>query len=346
MPIHPTRIAARARLEAMLGAPATAEADAEIRATLLEANEREISPEELAGYADSLRVAAIPIDWSKVAAEDAERLRSSVIDTCGTGGDSCGTFNISTAAAILAAACGVPIAKHGNRSATSKCGSADVLAALGIPMQDAAHAAAALRDDNFAFLFAPAFHPGMARVSAIRRSLGVRTFFNLLGPLANPAGARRQVIGTYSPEAVSLLARTLALLGAEHVFVVHGLPAAEMGGLDEITLTGPTFVAEVRDGAVREMTLTPEDFGLPAHAGANAYAGGDAAESARILTGILRGELQGAPREVVLANTAAVLRVAGLAESWKDGVAQAAEAVQTGAAGRKLEQLSQPSSRN
>jgi anthranilate phosphoribosyltransferase len=340
MAFSPTRIAARARLEAMLGAPATAEADAEIRATLLEANEREITPEELAGYADALRAAAIPMDWGAIAAGDADRLRSAVIDTCGTGGDSCGTFNISTAAAILAAACGAAIAKHGNRSATSKCGSADVLAALGIPMQDAAHAAAALRDDNFAFLFAPAFHPGMARVSAIRRSLGVRTFFNLLGPLANPAGARRQVIGTYSPEAVSLLARTLALLGAEHVFVVHGLPSAEMGGLDEITLTGPTFVAEVADGMVREITLTPEDFGLPTHTGANPYAGGDAADSARIVTAILRGEFAGPGRDIVLANTAAALRVAGLAGSWKEGVALAAEAIQTGAAGRKLEQLS------
>jgi anthranilate phosphoribosyltransferase len=330
----------------MLGAPVTAEADAEIRATLLAANQREISPEELAGYADALRAAAIPIEWSEIAAGDAERLRSSVIDTCGTGGDSCGTFNISTAAAILAAACGVPIAKHGNRSATSKCGSADVLDQLGIPMQDAAHAAAALRDYNFAFLFAPAFHPGMARVAAIRRTLGERTFFNLLGPLANPAGARRQVIGTYSPAAVSLLARTLALLDAEHVFVVHGLPTIHMGGLDEITLTGPTFVAEVADGMVREITLTPEDFGLPVHAGANPYAGGDAAESARLLTAILHGELHGQPREVVLANAAAALRVAGVTGSWKEGVALAAEAIQTGAAGRKLEQLSQTSPRD
>lgn len=346
MPVHPLRIAAQARLEAMLAAPATAEADTEIRAILLEANQREISPEELAGYTDALRAAAVPIDWSGIAAGDAERLRASVIDTCGTGGDSCGTFNISTAAAILAAACGVPIAKHGNRSATSKSGSADVLERLGIPMQDAARSAAALRDHNFAFLFAPAFHPGVARVSAIRRSLGVRTFFNLLGPLANPAGARRQVIGTYSSEAVSLLARTLALLGAEHVFVVHGLPTAQMGGLDEITLTGPTFVAEVADGMVREITLTPDDFGLPVHNGDNPYAGGNAADSARILSAILRGELQGPAREVVLANTAAALRVAGLAGSWKEGVALAAEAIQTGAAGRKLEQLSQPSSRN
>jgi len=340
MPITHIRIAARARLEAMLAAPATAEADAEIRATLLEANQREIPPEELAGYADALRAAAIPIDWSKIAAEDAERLRSSVIDTCGTGGDSCGTFNISTAAAILAAACGIPIAKHGNRSATSRCGSADVLDHLGIPMQDAAHAAAALRDHNFAFLFAPAFHPAMARVAAIRRSLGVRTFFNLLGPLANPANARRQVIGTYSPAAVSLLARTLALLEAEHVLIVHGLPTATMPGLDEITLTGPTFVAEVRGDNVLEFTLTPEDFGLPTHTGADPYAGSDAAGNARLLTAILHNQLHGPPREVVLANTAAALVVADIAASWKEGVALAAKAVDSGAAGRKLEQLS------
>jgi len=334
----------------MLTAPATAEADAEIRETLLEANQRDITPEELAGYADALRAAAIPIDWSAIDAADfagkTEGIFPPIVDTCGTGGDSCGTFNISTAAAILAAACGVPIAKHGNRSATSKCGSADVLDQLGIPLQDAAHAAAALRDHNFAFLFAPGFHPGMARVAGIRRSLGVRTFFNLLGPLANPAQARRQVIGTYSPAAVSLLARTLALLDAEHVFVVHGLPSANMGGLDEITLTGPTFVAEVADGAVREFALRPDDFGLPTHTGANPYAGGDAAESARILTAILRGELHGPPREVVLANTAAALRVGGHASSWKQGVALAAEAIQSGAARRKLEQLSQPSPRD
>lgn len=332
--MSPTRTQTRARLQAMLSAPPTPEADSQIRKTLLEVNQRKITPEELAGCTDALRAAAIPIDWGKDFQHETEGIRAALVDTCGTGGDSCGTFNISTAAGLLAAACGVPVAKHGNRSATSKCGSADVLDQIGIPMQDAAHAAAALRDHNFAFLFAPAFHPGMARVAAIRRELGVRTFFNLLGPLANPAGARRQVIGTYSPEAVSLLARTLALLNVEHVLVVNG-----SDGLDEITLTGATCVAEVRNGNVRETTLTPADFGFATHTVTRPYAGGNAAENANILTAILRNDLHGPPREVVLANTAAVLRVAGLASSWIDCVAIATRTLDSGAAAAKLADL-------
>jgi anthranilate phosphoribosyltransferase len=328
-----TRTQSRHQLEAMLCAPATPEADAAIRETILAANEHPLTPEQLAGYADALRVAAIPIDLT-------ESERAQLIDTCGTGGDQRNTFNISTGAALLAAAAGVPIAKHGNRSATSKCGSADVLEALGIPMQGPATASAALRDLHFAFLFAPAFHPGMARVAPIRRALGAeghRTFFNLLGPLANPAGARRQVIGTYSREAVSLLAQTLALLDAEHVLVFTG-----SDGLDEITLTGPTFVAEVRGRTVREFELLPRDFGFATHLSPCPYIGAEnAAGNAAILRDLFQSPSRADhyQREIVLANTAAVLYVAGRVSNWPDGVSLAADTLDSGQAARHLASL-------
>ena len=335
-----TRPESRAQLQTMLAAPATPEADVAIRAQLLTASQRDLTPEQLAGYADALRAAAIPIQWPD--ASEAEDIRSALTDTCGTGGDQRHTFNISTAAALLAAAAGVPIAKHGNRSATSKCGSADVLERLGIPMQGPAHAAAALRDHNFAFLFAPAFHPGMARVAPIRRALGAqghRTFFNLLGPLANPAGAQRQVIGTYSPQAVSLLARTLALLGAKHALIFNGHADSNQVGLDEITLTGPTFVAEVRNGTVREFTLTPQHFGFETHTAPDPYAGAaDAAGNAAILLNLFTraAEADRHHREIVLANAAAVFVVAGRVNNWLDGVALATHTLDSGHAARHL----------
>jgi anthranilate phosphoribosyltransferase len=327
-------------LESILAAPATPSGDAAIRDFLLASNERPLTPEQLAGYVDALRGAAIPLPLT---VEE----QAPLVDTCGTGGDNCATFNISTAAAILASAAGVAIAKHGNRAASSRCGSADVLEALGIPLQTTPDAAAAsLRRHSFAFLYAPAFHPALARVAPIRRALGVRTFFNLLGPLSNPAGARRQLIGVYQPSAVPLLAHTLALLGVDHALVVHGLPAHNSaGGLDEITLAAPTQAAEVRGSSVREFTLTAEDFGLPTHTDPAPYAGGDAPETAvkdnsRILRAILGNELHGPPREIVLANTGAVLYVAGRATAWKQGLALAAEAIDSGAARRKLDELS------
>lgn len=313
----------------MLNAPATPEADAEIRDYLIAANAREISPEELAGYADALRAASVPIELG-------ERERVHLTDTCGTGGDRCNTFNISTAAALLASACGVPVAKHGNRSATSRCGSADVLEQLGISMRGPGEAARALREDNFAFLFAPAFHPAMARVAGIRRAIGVPTFFNLLGPLANPARARRQLIGTWSVAAVRLLAGTLALLEAEHVLVVHA-----SDGLDEITLTGPTFAAEVRAGKVRELTISPQDFGLSPHLAQAPYAGGEtAAENAAMVRRIFTAQVGCIyHREIVLANAATVLYVAGLAANFADATALASDTLGNGRAAAQLRRL-------
>jgi anthranilate phosphoribosyltransferase len=350
-----TRTQARAALEAMLAAPPTPEADAEIRTAVLAANERPILPEELAGYADALRAAAVPIAWPEEATDvpsETAGIRPAITDTCGTGGDQRNTFNISTAAGLLAAAAGVPVAKHGNRSATSKCGSADVLEALGIAMQGPQTAAAALRDLHFAFLFAPAFHPGMARVAPIRRALGAeghRTFFNLLGPLANPAGAQRQLIGTWSRSNALLLARTLALLGAEHAMVVHA-----SDGLDEITLTGPTYVAEARGGNVCEYELAPGDFGFATHAAGpalqapyNPYAGSaTAAGNAAILRDLFQkpASADHFHREVVLVNAAAVFVVAGRANNWLDGVALAAHTLDSGRAAAHLQRLhSRPS---
>lgn len=339
--ISPDRAAARAQLENMLAAPAAATADAEITQYLLAANQREIAPEELAGYADALRAAAVPIDWKKITIGETAGLRQSLTDACGTGGDRCHTFNISTAAALLASACGVPVAKHGNRSATSKCGSADVLEHLGIPMRGPETAAHALREDRFAFLFAPAFHPGMARVAKIRRAVGVPTFFNLLGPLANPAGTRRQLIGTYSVAAVRLLARTLALLDAEHALVVHA-----SDGLDEITLTGTTIACEVRSGEVREFILGPEDFGLKPHLARAPYAGGEtAAGNADMVRRSLASG--GGPceerslwrREIVLANAAAVVYVAGFAANLSAAMALASDTLASGRAVAHLRRL-------
>ncbi len=337
-----TRLSARAALESILAAPPTPSGDATIRDFLLVGNQQAFTPDQLAGYTDALRAASIPLPLT-------DHERAAIVDTCGTGGDLAATFNISTAAAILAAACDVPVAKHGNRASTSHCGSADVLEALGIPIQTSPDsAAAALREHNFAFLFAPAFHPALARVAPIRRALGVRTFFNLIGPLSNPAGARRQLIGVYDPALVPLLAQTLALLGAHHALVVHGFPpenSLQSAGLDEITLAGSSLVAEILGTQILEFTITPAAFDLAPHTDANPYAGGHspetaAADNARILTAILTDQLDGPAREIVLANTAAVLRVAGRATSWKQGFDLAAEAISSGAARRKLEQLS------
>jgi anthranilate phosphoribosyltransferase len=339
-----TRLAARTDLESILAAPPTPSGDSTIRDFLLASNDRPLTPDQLAGFVDALRQASIPLPLTTDE-------RAAIVDTCGTGGDLAATFNISTAAAILAAACDVPIAKHGNRASTSHCGSADVLEALGIPLQTSPDsAAAALREHNFAFLFAPAFHPALARVAPIRRALGVRTFFNLIGPLSNPAGARRQLIGVYDPALVPLLAQTLALLGVDHALVVHGFPPEDSpnsSGLDEITLAGSTLVAEILGTQILEFSINPAAFDLSPHTGDNPYAGGHspqatASDNARILTAILTDQLHGPPREIVLANTAAVLRVAGRATSWKQGFDIAAEAITSGAARRKLEQLSAP----
>ena len=281
---------------------------------------------EIAGFASALRTAAhmLPLD-------SAEQL--GLVDTCGTGGDASGSFNISTAAALVAAAAGAKVAKHGNRAVTSRCGSADVLEALGIPIQlSPADAAQALRTYGFAFLLAPAHHPQLKAVMPVRRALGVRTVLHVLGPLLNPAGARRQVMGVYQSRLVPLVAKAMTLLGIQHAMVVHG-----DGGLDEIALSGPTEIAEVRDGEVRQYVVAPAEFGLQS-APLSALAGGDAADNAVILRAVFAGEA-GPRRDVVLLNAAAVLVVSGLAGDIRSGVALAAQAIDSGAVARLVEDL-------
>lgn len=272
--------------------------------------------DELAGFVDALRARSTPIPLT-----DEERSR--LVDTCGTGGDLSGTFNISTAAALVAAAADAWVAKHGNRAVTSRCGSADVLEALGIPVDHTpASAAASLRAHRFAFLPAPSLQPAMRAVRPIRRALGVRTMFNILGPMTNPAGAKAQVIGVYSAHLVPIVARTLAKLKTRHAFVVHG------SGLDEISISGPTIVAEVLGDEVGFYTITPQTFGLE-HAPLATLAGGDAATNAGILRSIFAGE-QSPRRDVVVANAAAVLITAGLTGSFMEGARLAESTIDGG----------------
>ncbi|MBS1800538.1 MAG: anthranilate phosphoribosyltransferase [Acidobacteria bacterium] len=292
------------------------------------------TPAELAGFVDVMRsnVTSIPL-------ESNERLQ--LVDTCGTGGDASRTFNISTAAALVAAAAGATVAKHGNRAITSQTGSADVLEALGIPVGlNPPDAATALRTHRFAFLHAPSLHPAMKAVMPVRKALGVRTVFNLLGPLTNPAGASAQVMGVYAAHAVPLVAEAMALLSTRHAFVVHGTAEAPDGsikGLDEISISGPTTIAEVHNGIVTLSTLTPEDAGLT-RAPMDTLIGGDAQTNARILTAIFAGE-PGPRRDIVLINAAAVLVAADLAPTIPAGVSLAARTIDSGAVTKLVEAL-------
>jgi anthranilate phosphoribosyltransferase len=254
------------------------------------------------------------------------------VDTCGTGGDARNTFNISTTAAFVVAGAGVVVAKHGNRAVSSRSGSADVLGALGVVVDaPTATVERAIAEVGIGFLFAQRLHPAFKAVAGIRRELGVRTVFNLLGPLANPAGARHQVMGVYEPRWVPVIGGVLAALGARHAFVVHG------EGLDELTVTGMTHVAEVKDGAVERYCVLPEDFGLPRRQEAE-LAGGDATRNADILRDVLSGQ-QGGPRDAVLANAAAALVCAGAASDLRSGVTVAARSIDSGAAAEKLRRL-------
>ncbi len=281
------------------------------------------APSEIAGAAAAMRrrVIAIP--------HRVER----AVDTCGTGGDGQGTFNVSTAAALVAAAAGAPVAKHGNRSVSSRSGSADVLAALGVPVDASPEdAGRALETIGIAFLFAPRLHPAMKEVMPVRRELGVRTLFNVLGPLTNPAGARRQVMGVYAKNLVPRIAEVLLELGCEHALVVHG-----SDGLDEITTTGPTRVAEVRGGEIRTYDLDPRDLGVP-RAAPEDLRGGSPEDNAALLAGVLAGEA-GPLADVTALNAAAALYAGGVARDLGDGLARARDALASGAAAAKLEEL-------
>jgi len=279
--------------------------------------------DEITGAAMAMRARVTPLQVD----------RESLVDTCGTGGDGRGTFNISTVAAIVAAGAGANVAKHGNRAVSSSCGSADLLTALGVHIDlDAARMSEVLRRTGISFLFAPKLHPAMGAVAGVRRELGVRTIFNILGPLTNPAFAKRQVLGVYADHLVDVIARALLALGAEHALVVHS-----RDGLDEISVSAPTHVCELRDGEIRAYDVTPNDLGIDIHP-IEALAGGDANENARIARSILDGE-KGARRDVVAANAGAALYVSGAALTLRDGVAMARAAMANGAARAKLDEL-------
>jgi anthranilate phosphoribosyltransferase len=278
---------------------------------------------EIAGAAAAMRERSVKIPHS----------RERVVDTCGTGGDQRGPFNISTAAALVAAAGGVPVAKHGNRSVSSRSGSADVLAALGVDIEVPPKVAGRALDElGIAFLFAPLLHPAMREVMPVRKALGVRTVFNVLGPLTNPAGARRQVMGVYAKELVEPIARVLAELGSEHAVVVHGLD-----GLDEITTTGPTLIGEVRDGQVSVYEVEPERLGVR-RAELRELAGGGPEENARAMERVLAGE-EGALADVTAVNAGAALYVGGVADDLAEGVAKARRALADGSARAVLDEL-------
>ena len=280
-------------------------------------------PAEVVGLARTMRAKATKLS----------REYPGVFDTCGTGGDRAHTFNVSTVAALVLAACGVRVAKHGNRSVSSRCGSADVFEALGVNVAaDPTVVERCLNELGIAFFFAPTFHPSMRHAAQTRRELGVRTAFNLLGPLTNPAGATRQLVGVPRPELTELVARSLALLGTERAWVVHGAD-----GLDEISTTGYTKVSECRDGAVNTFYIHPADVGLP-KASPEALRGGDASRNAAILRNLLNGE-PGAARDIVLLNAAAALLVAGVESRLEGGLAKAAEAIDSGRAAAVLDRL-------
>jgi anthranilate phosphoribosyltransferase len=273
--------------------------------------------DEVVGFARTMRERAVPLR-----ATDA-------VDTCGTGGDGAGTFNISTVASLVVAACGVKVAKHGNRSASGSCGSADVLETLGVKIDASTEAVQRCLDETgWAFLFAPAFHASTRHAVGPRKELGVRTAFNLLGPLTNPARPVAQVVGVPRPELLGFMARCLGRLGTRRALVVHG------AGLDELTLAGETVVAEVRDGVVREKTIRAEDAGL-GPAPLQDVRGGDSAENARLAREVLEGG-GGARRDVVLLNAAAALLVADLVSDLRGGVALARDAIDRGRAAALL----------
>ena len=316
--------AAAAMNEVMEGRAAPAPLAA-LLAALVMKGER---PAEVVGFARTMREHAVKLSTPA----------GDVFDTCGTGGDRSGTFNISSAAAVVIAACGVKVAKHGNRSVSSRCGSADVFEQLGVNVAaPPAVVERGLHEANIAFFFAPTFHPSMKHAGPVRRELGIRTAFNLLGPLTNPAGARRQIVGVPRPELTELLARALLLLGSERAWVVHGAD-----GIDEISTTGHTKVSEVRQGAVHTFYVHPADFAVRKAVPAD-LAGGDAQTNADIVRRVLEGA-GGAARDIVLLNAGAALFVAGRVSGVRDGIAMAASAIDSGRARDTLDAMVRTSS--
>ena len=308
-------------LESLLDAEAT---DAQIAATLVALAAKGETVEELTGMATGLRSRAVRVNAK----------HPCFIDTAGTGSSRAKTFNISTAAAFVIAGAGLPVAKHGNRAASSKSGSADLLTALGVNVSAIPSVSEdALNEIGICFMFAPLYHGATARVAGVRRQLGIHTTFNLLGPLSNPAGAPRQIIGVFRHDLAERLARVLAALGTEHAWVVHG-----EDGLDEITLAGKTHVAEARDGEVRTFEIAPQNFGLEVR-DLDHLRGGDTEANAAIVRAVLEGTRDDEARALVIMTAAAALLLGGVVADLREGAARAAEAIDSGAALAKLERL-------
>ena len=306
-------------MEAIMGGEATA---AQIGGILIALRLRGETPAEITGFARAMRQAAEPFTC-----------KGELADTCGTGGDGAGTFNISTTVAFVVAACGLPVAKHGNRAITSKCGSADLLAALGVEIDLNPHQVAwCIEEAGMGFLFAPTFHRAMRHAAGPRRELGIRTVFNLLGPLTNPAAPTFQALGVWDGKLVRTVAEVLQSLGVKGAMVFHGA-----GGLDELSLAGENIIAELENGSIREYSLLPQDLGFEP-APLSAVRGGDPHENASITLEILSGQ-RGPKRDVVLLNAAALLKVSGRAKSWQEAIAMAGEAIDTGRALERLEAL-------
>lgn len=301
----------------------------------------ELTPAQIAGFLIALRIKGETVDEIAAAAEVMRELATHVtirddahlIDTCGTGGDGIHTFNVSTVSAFVAAAAGAKVAKHGGRSVSSACGSADVLEALGINVNLAPdQVAACVNDIGIGFMFAPNHHSAMRHAAPVRRELGVRTLFNLLGPLTNPAGAKRQIMGVFHRDLTSILAKVLQSLGSQHVMVVHGAD-----GMDEISFSGDTQVAELKDGSISEYVLNPSQFGFALH-DVKSIRVQDAVQSADMVRAVLAGENIPA-RDIVLLNAGAAIYIAGLADDMQQGIEHAGQMLDNGAAQAKLEQL-------
>ena len=322
------RALARAEAEAFMEELLTGRVETpEIVRMLVALNQRPVSVAELTGFARVMRRHATPVFAV------GEPRPTGMVDTCGTGGDDSGTFNISTAAAIVASAAGARVAKHGNRAVSSRSGSADVLEALGVNIElPLVHAGRGVREIGIGFLYAPAANAAARHAGPARRQIGKRTVFNLLGPLTNPAGAEAQVLGVFSAEVLDTVAATLAEFGMKRAFVIHGA-----GGLDEISLAGETQIAEVRDGTVKRSVVTPSDFDVPV-APIESLRGGSPQENAALIRRLFEGE-HGPCRDIVLMNASAALVVTGIAPNFREGTVLAAEAIDSGGAAKKLEDL-------
>jgi anthranilate phosphoribosyltransferase len=317
---HLDRITARQAMGEIMDGAAT---PAQIGAFLASLRLKGEQTEEIIGFAQAMRERSVTFPLRM----------EGLVDTCGTGGDGSQTFNISTAAAIVAATAGVRVAKHGNRAVSSRSGSADVLEALGVPItMSPAEAAACLKASNLCFLYAPLYHQAMKHAAGPRKELAIRTVFNLLGPLTNPAGAKRQLLGVYDASLLPRIAEVLAELGVERALVVAG-----EDGLDEITVTGTTYVAELNQGTITTYTVVPEQFGLGRHP-LESLRGGDAYQNAAIIRDVFAGK-RGPARDIVLANAGAILYLADHVHSIEAGVIRAAELIDAGDVQRKLEQI-------